>query len=81
MAIGIYQIKNNDKIFRTDYFIDTDENLDFQFGDSHTDKIKLSNGDIVFNNFGDVNSCLIFTRNSPKIEIYTENLDSAESVK
>jgi hypothetical protein len=71
MIIRIYDNK-----IKIDYY--NDKETDFQFGDNHTDKIKLSNGDIMFNNFGDVNSCLIFTCNSPKIKIY-KNLDSYKS--
>lgn len=58
----------NDKTIKVDKI---DVNVfDFQIGDYYTDKIMLSNGDIIFNNFGDVQSCLIYTKNNPKVNIY-----------
>lgn len=36
-----------------------DKNTDFQFGDDESLKIILSNGDILFNNYGDVESSLL----------------------
>jgi len=78
-----YSFKKNDMVIRlydndkgVTKLIDSPNGVschDFQFGDHHTDKITLSNGDIMFNNFGDADSCLIFTRNSPKVEIYKKN--------
>jgi hypothetical protein len=69
MVIKIYEIKKNTTIKIID-IVDKKRSDDFQFGDSHTDKITLSNGDILFNNFGDVNSGLIFSRNIIKFDVH-----------
>lgn len=52
---------------------DHSDSGDFPFGDAGTTKVVLSNGDILFNNFGDVNSTLIYTCNAPKIKVYRKS--------
>ncbi len=47
-----------------------DSATEFQFGDYLHNKIFLSNGDILFNNLGDVTSSVLFSKNSPKITFY-----------
>ena len=42
-------------------------------GDYYMDKIGLSNGDVLFNNFGDVASGLLFTVNNPSVTLYTKH--------
>ena len=42
----------------------------YQFGDKSFDKISLSNGDILFNNIGDCQSMVLFTKNAPKVFAY-----------
>ena len=51
-----------------------DCNSEFQFGDRSTIKNTLDNGDIIFENYGDVSSTVIFTKNDPKIKCYSAKL-------
>ncbi len=62
-----------------------DSATDYQFGDYSHDTIFLSNGDILFNNLGDVTSSVLFSKNSPKItchkwvnDVYPDNIEHEE---
>lgn len=60
--------------------INSDRSYHFGPGDWYTDKVTLSNGDILFNNFGDANSGLIFTHTTPKVEVYKTSSNNKNSL-
>ncbi len=61
----------NEKV--VDEIIDT--RFVFQFGDCCIKELNLSNGDILIQNFGDVYSTILFTKNKPKISLFSLNKD------
>ena len=69
--IAIYR-KDGNKFTKIESAIDP---TSFQNGDATTEKITLSNGDILFNNFGDVNSGLLFCKTRPKIKLYKSGIE------
>ena len=66
LLIKLYEKNNNFKI------IDKIKNnkCSYQIGDNYNEKIDLSNNDILFNNFGDVSNCILFTTNDPIVTRY-----------
>lgn len=74
-----YSQKQSKVVIRLYENNDTTEELtkkmgyNFQMGDYYVDEIVLSNGDVLFNNFGDVASGLLFTINNPSVSLYTKN--------
>lgn len=63
-SISVEQVKNK-KSKTICYNSDPDINGDFQFGDRERIKTVLSNGDILFNNLGDVTSSVLFCKKTP----------------
>lgn len=70
--IQIHKKKNNKYIIVENICCDSE----YQFGDRIFKKNALDNGDIIFENYGDVKSTIIFTKNNPKIKGYSTKLSA-----